>query len=133
MAHEVGDLGHAREFSGPRVFPRTAYDAVESGPLVPLRPAQVVLGLARAELAEVLGGLWHYILEELEGDSAKRFTWRCRKKRLEKTEQLAKVGHGRGRSRRPPGPTFRAEEKGLSAVMLRPASIGLVVGSQRHG
>jgi len=40
---------------------------VELGPLVPLRPAQVVLRLAGAELAEVLGCLGHYILEELKG------------------------------------------------------------------
>ena len=43
---------------------------MEFAPLVPLGPAKVVLALARAELAEVLGRLGDYILEELEGDAA---------------------------------------------------------------
>ena len=35
-----------------------------------LWPLHVVLALARAELAEVLGRLGHHILEEFEGDAA---------------------------------------------------------------
>jgi hypothetical protein len=50
--------------------PRRAYNAVELGALVALGAAQVVLGLAGAELAEVLGGLGHHVLEELEGDAS---------------------------------------------------------------
>jgi hypothetical protein len=45
------------------------YDAVELGALVALGTAQVVLGLAGAELAEVLGGSGNHVLEELEGDA----------------------------------------------------------------
>lgn len=51
------------------------HDAVELATLIPLRPAEVVLGLARAELAEVLGGLGHYIGKELELDAAQRLPW----------------------------------------------------------
>jgi hypothetical protein len=42
---------------------------VELGALVALGTAQVVLGLAGAELAEVLGGSGNHVLEELEGDA----------------------------------------------------------------
>jgi len=49
---------------------------VELGPLVPLRAAEVVLGLARAELAEVLGRLGHHVLEELKRDAAEGLAWR---------------------------------------------------------
>jgi hypothetical protein len=47
---------------------------VELAPLVALRPPEMVLRLARAELAEVLGGLGDYIGEELELDAAERFS-----------------------------------------------------------
>lgn len=50
------------------------YNAVELRPLVPLRLAQVVLGLARAELPEVLGGLGDHVREELELDPAQGFS-----------------------------------------------------------
>lgn len=49
---------------------------MELGALVALRAAEIVLALARAELAEVLGSLGHNILEELEGDATEGFTWR---------------------------------------------------------
>jgi len=39
---------------------------MEFGPLVPLRPTLVVLGLAGAELAEVLGSAGDHVLEQLE-------------------------------------------------------------------
>lgn len=48
---------------------------VELGALVALRPALGVLGLAGAELAEVLSRLWHNIVEELERDAAQRLTY----------------------------------------------------------
>lgn len=48
--------------------------AMKFGALVSLRPTGGVLGLAGAELAEVLGRLGDDILEELNGDSAERFT-----------------------------------------------------------
>jgi hypothetical protein len=48
---------------------------VELGALVALGPAGGVLGLAGAELAEVLGRLGDYILEQLKGDAAEGFTW----------------------------------------------------------
>ena len=51
-----------------------AYNSVEFGALVALGLAHGVLGLAGTELAEVLGRPGHYILEELEGDSAERLT-----------------------------------------------------------
>lgn len=43
---------------------------VELRPLVSLGSSQVILGLAGAELAEVLGSSGNDILEELESDSA---------------------------------------------------------------
>ena len=49
---------------------------MELGRLVALGPAGGVLGLAGAELAEVLGRLGNYILEQLKGDAAEGFTWR---------------------------------------------------------
>lgn len=52
-----------------------AYNAVELGALVALGTAQVVLGLARAELAEVLSCPRYCVFEELKCDPAKRFTW----------------------------------------------------------
>jgi hypothetical protein len=48
---------------------------VELGALVPLRPPQVVLGLARAELPEVLRCLGHHVGEELELDPPQWFSW----------------------------------------------------------
>lgn len=48
-------------------------DAVEFAALVPLREVGGgVLGLARAELAEVLGTLWGHVLEELDKHAAER-------------------------------------------------------------
>ena len=47
--------------------------AVELAALVPLRPAEVVLRLARAELAEVLGGAGGGRGEELHFDAAEGF------------------------------------------------------------
>jgi hypothetical protein len=46
---------------------------MELGTLVALGPAGGVLGLAGAELAEVLGRLGDYILEQLKGDAAEGF------------------------------------------------------------
>lgn len=46
------------------------YDSMEFTPLVPLWPAEMVLRLARTELAEVLGRAGHDVSEELELDSA---------------------------------------------------------------
>jgi hypothetical protein len=48
---------------------------VELGPLVALRTAQVVLVLARAELAEVLGCPGYHVLKQLKGDAAEGFAW----------------------------------------------------------
>lgn len=44
------------------------------GALISLRPTEVVLGLAGAELPEILGRLGHDVLEELECDAAEWFT-----------------------------------------------------------
>jgi hypothetical protein len=46
---------------------------MELGALVALGLAAGVLGLAGAELAEILGGLGDDVLEELEGDAAEGF------------------------------------------------------------
>lgn len=46
------------------------YNPMELAPLIPLRPTEVVLALARAELPEVFGRLGNYVLKELEGDAA---------------------------------------------------------------
>ncbi len=46
------------------------HDAMKLGAFKALWPLHVVLALARAELAEVLGRLGHHILEEFEGDAA---------------------------------------------------------------
>ena len=48
-------------------------DAVELGALVALGLAAGVLGLAGAELAEILGRLGNDVLEKLEGNTAKGF------------------------------------------------------------
>lgn len=45
-------------------------DSVEFGAFVALRTTQVVLGLSRAELPEVLGRLWDHVCEELEGHAS---------------------------------------------------------------
>lgn len=47
---------------------------MELATLIPLRPTEVVLALARAELPEVLGRLGNYVLEELEGDATEGLT-----------------------------------------------------------
>jgi hypothetical protein len=47
---------------------------VELGALVALRTAQVILGLARAELAEVFGCPGYRVLEELKRNAAEGFT-----------------------------------------------------------
>ena len=49
---------------------RRTYHAVESAALVALRPALRALGLARAELAEVLGRLGGDVGEEFDFDAA---------------------------------------------------------------
>jgi hypothetical protein len=54
---------------------KKAHDPVELAPLVALGLAAVILGLARAELAKVLGRPGHRVLEELEGDTAEGFAW----------------------------------------------------------
>lgn len=56
------------------IYTRNTYDAVELGPLVALRPPQVVLSLARAELPEVLGCLRDDVGEELKLDPAEGFS-----------------------------------------------------------
>lgn len=47
---------------------------MELAPLIPLRPTEVVLALARAELTKVLGRLGDYVREQLEGDAAEGLT-----------------------------------------------------------
>ena len=44
------------------------------GSLISLRTTQMILRLARAELAKVLCRLWDYIGEELELNTSERFT-----------------------------------------------------------
>lgn len=56
-------------------FRGVTYDAVKLGTLVALGTANVALGLARAELAEILSSLGNHVLEELKGDTAKRLAW----------------------------------------------------------
>lgn len=48
---------------------------MEPAAFVTLWPAEMILGLARAELAEVLGRLGHDVGEELHLDAAEGFTW----------------------------------------------------------
>jgi len=48
---------------------------VELAALVALRSSLGVLGLARAELSEVLGCLGGYVCEELHFDAAEGFPW----------------------------------------------------------
>lgn len=50
-------------------------DAVELGAFVALGAAQVVLRLAGAELAEVLGGLGDGVGEEFDFEAAEGFAW----------------------------------------------------------
>lgn len=52
-----------------------AHDPVKFGALVALRPAQVVLGLARAELAKVFSCPGDDILEEFERDTSEGLAW----------------------------------------------------------
>lgn len=47
---------------------------MELAPLIPLRPAEIVLRLARAELPEVLGRLGDHVHEELELDASEGFS-----------------------------------------------------------
>ena len=54
----------------PALDHKIAYNAVEAAVLVALRPAQVVFRLARAELAEVLGGAGHGVGVEQHFDAA---------------------------------------------------------------
>lgn len=53
-------------------------DAVKLGALVALGPAGRALGLAGAEVVEVVGRLGDDVAEELKGDAAQRFAWRPR-------------------------------------------------------
>jgi len=55
---------------------RTAYDSVELGPLIPLRPSKAVLALSRTKLAKVLCRLGDHVLEELKLDAAQGFACR---------------------------------------------------------
>lgn len=66
---KTDELGSLEERNKQKVNDKT-YNTVELAPLVPLRPAKVVLALARAELAEVLGRLGDDVFEELKGDAA---------------------------------------------------------------
>ena len=50
-------------------------DTVEFGALVALRPPLRVLGLARAELAEVLGGARRDVCEEFDFDASEGLSW----------------------------------------------------------
>ena len=52
----------------------TTHNPVELAALVALRLAPAVLGLARAELPEVLRGSRDDILEQLKGDSSQRLS-----------------------------------------------------------
>ncbi len=45
---------------------------MEFTPLIPLWPAERILGLSGTELAEVLGRSGHYVGEELHLDAAER-------------------------------------------------------------
>ena len=54
----------------PALDHEIADHAVEAAVLVALRPAQVVFRLARAELAEVLGGAGHFVGVEQHFDAA---------------------------------------------------------------
>lgn len=81
LAHESLDL-HVMNPLAPLYFQTSSERlrgvtdyTVELGALVALRPALGVLGLAGAELAEVLSRLWHNIVEELERDAAQRLTY----------------------------------------------------------
>ena len=56
-------------WGGKEIEART-HDAMKLAALVALWPLHVVLALARAELAEVLGRLGYHILEKFEGDAA---------------------------------------------------------------
>jgi len=50
------------------------YYAMELAALVALWLTPVVLGLTGTELAEVLGGLWDHVLEQLHFDAAQFLT-----------------------------------------------------------
>lgn len=54
---------------------RRTYHAVELGPLVTLGFTVGVLGLAGAELAEVLCGAGSFVREEFHFHAAEGFTW----------------------------------------------------------
>jgi hypothetical protein len=106
LAHEVADLGassvRVREVAWVMVTVAAekgeTHDTVELAPLVALRPAQVVLGLAGAELAEVLGGLGDYVGEELELDAAQGFS--CGRRSRSALAEEGDVGSRDRRARR---------------------------------
>lgn len=64
----AGDVGQKER--------KPTHDPVELAPLIPLRPAEIVLALARAELAEVLGRLGDDVREELDLDPSEWFSWK---------------------------------------------------------
>ena len=84
LTHEVGDLmwclaspvSHAAFIYQTKNGQRWTHDAVEARSFVTLWPTQVVLGLARAKLPEVLCRLGNYILVQLKGDAAERLACR---------------------------------------------------------
>ena len=51
------------------------YDSMEFTPFIPLWSPQMILCLACAKLAEVLGRFGHYISEEFELDAAQWLAW----------------------------------------------------------
>jgi hypothetical protein len=69
LAHEARYL--ARVSLYPLLPPNVlrTYYSVELGALVALRSAHGILGLASAELTEVLRRFWNYIFEKLKGNS----------------------------------------------------------------
>ena len=80
LAHEAGDLKDCVSWVLLTRFlrhwvVRMAYNPVKLGALVALRPAQVVLGLARAELAKVFGCPGDDVLEEFERDASEGLAW----------------------------------------------------------
>lgn len=68
------ERGKKRRERGAKEEKKKTYNPMELAPLIPLRPTEVVLALARAELTKVLGRLGDYVREQLEGDAAEGLT-----------------------------------------------------------
>ena len=90
LNHKVGDLRHrysasyeeqglarssiskARKYES--WWEEVSYHTMKLAPLVPLRSPQTILRLARAELAEILGGAGDDMAEQFDLDAAKGLT-----------------------------------------------------------